>query len=279
MLGLVALVLVAGSGPSAVQDAARPVEVPVGGVIMWWGLEKDVPAGFEVCDGRVPVTPGAILEGRKPDLRGRFPMGAPDEYKFRPWEDNTGGSDSVEGQTAPASIDKPPPHEHPLSQHSHSIKDHTHDVPSHGHTGKAASHDHDIGTHGHAIEAHAHPLPDAVRLTFAAGDADDEAYWFLLSQETKSFPPKDVQSVSSGANTKALATGDSAKLSTEKVSITPSVNDKAEFTTSKSSKNDTGPPKPAETGTAGEVKGHAHSIAIAEMRPRFTRLIFIVRVK
>lgn len=49
--------------------------LPVGGVVMWWGEEVDVPDGFEVCDGELPTTPGALLVGPKPDLRDRVPVG------------------------------------------------------------------------------------------------------------------------------------------------------------------------------------------------------------
>lgn len=50
--------------------------VPVGGVVFWWGALTGIPAGFEVCDGAAASTPGATLQGLKPDLRDRFPKGA-----------------------------------------------------------------------------------------------------------------------------------------------------------------------------------------------------------
>lgn len=49
--------------------------LPVGGVVMWWGEAADIPDGFEVCDGELPTTPGALLLGNKPDLRDRVPVG------------------------------------------------------------------------------------------------------------------------------------------------------------------------------------------------------------
>jgi len=52
------------------------VGIPIGGVIMWWGSKEDVPPNFELCDGQKPTTEGAVLTGRKPDLRDRFAKGA-----------------------------------------------------------------------------------------------------------------------------------------------------------------------------------------------------------
>ena len=57
-------------------DPGFGVPIPVGGVIMWWGAAADVPAGYEICDGGVPTTSGALLPGNKPDLRDRFVKGA-----------------------------------------------------------------------------------------------------------------------------------------------------------------------------------------------------------
>jgi len=54
---------------------ASPLFVPVGGVIMWWGDKAAIPAGYEVCDGGVPTTPGALISD-KPDLRDKFVKGA-----------------------------------------------------------------------------------------------------------------------------------------------------------------------------------------------------------
>ncbi|MEO9871565.1 hypothetical protein [Ekhidna sp.] len=54
--------------------------VPLGGIIMWSGLNGDIPSNFRLCDGRAPVNGINI-----PDLVGRFVKGG------------TGGAAEVEG--------------------------------------------------------------------------------------------------------------------------------------------------------------------------------------
>ena len=120
------------------------VVVPVGGIIVWWGSENDVPRNFEVCDGRLVATQGALLTGRKPDLRDRFVKGTPLPNSFRTQNFKTGGSNTLSlGKTQGtvltlANLPKnvPPiahahqfPHSHGMSkaslQHTHE-HDHTH---------------------------------------------------------------------------------------------------------------------------------------------------------
>lgn len=57
------------------QNIPAGVSVPVGGVIMWWGASNALPAGFELCNGGIPTTSGALISS-KPDLRDRFVKGA-----------------------------------------------------------------------------------------------------------------------------------------------------------------------------------------------------------
>ena len=49
---------------------------PIGTVIMWWGDRQGVPPGWEVCDGGLASTAGALLAGVKPNIIDRFPKGA-----------------------------------------------------------------------------------------------------------------------------------------------------------------------------------------------------------
>ncbi len=73
--------------------------VPVGAVVMWWGALNDVPEGFEVCDGAMPTTPGALLVGLKPNLTDRIPIGAGGTYAQNGGD--TGGSSATSvGATA-----------------------------------------------------------------------------------------------------------------------------------------------------------------------------------
>ena len=67
--------------------------VPVGTIILWHGNAASVPLGWALCDG---------TDGR-PDMRGRFPVGAGNQY--RPWD--TGGAESVT-----LSVDELPSHSH-----------------------------------------------------------------------------------------------------------------------------------------------------------------------
>ena len=55
--------------------------VPKGSIIPWYGLIKDIPSGFALCDGK----------NGTPDLRNRFLVGAGSSYNLG----NSGGFDSI----------------------------------------------------------------------------------------------------------------------------------------------------------------------------------------
>ncbi len=83
--------------------------VPVGAVVMWWGEAVDIPEGFEVCDGTLPTTPGALLTAAKPDLQDRIPLGV---GTLATMPGDTGGSvTSTTGSTTLSSA-QVPSHEH-----------------------------------------------------------------------------------------------------------------------------------------------------------------------
>ncbi|TAJ10149.1 MAG: hypothetical protein EPO68_15130 [Planctomycetota bacterium] len=143
LLGLV--LTCAASAPRDEQSPASPapppapevIGVPVGGVLMWWGMESALPEGFEICDGKFPVAKGALLKERKPDLRDRFAKGARDFASFRPQNALSGGSNShadVTTTTHALTVNELPKHTHPIA-HTHTL----------------APHDHRIGPHTHAI--------------------------------------------------------------------------------------------------------------------------------
>lgn len=78
--------------------------VPLGGVIMWSGFAKDIPAGYSLCDGK----------NGTPDMVGRFVLGGADK--------------GAAGGSAKISIDQLPPHTHTGSTsagggHSHGVSD------------------------------------------------------------------------------------------------------------------------------------------------------------
>lgn len=64
---------------SQVEDWQKAVQRDQDGLIgevrMWWGPREKIPAGWEICEGGRPTTPGARLDYRKPDLADRFPKG------------------------------------------------------------------------------------------------------------------------------------------------------------------------------------------------------------
>lgn len=94
--------------------------LPVGGVVMWWGGLAEIPEGFEICDGTLPTTPGALLTGPKPDLRDRFPLGA--GGSVAPAGGVEGGSTSFLTDTTAATTlttAQMPAHSHSGGQHSH----------------------------------------------------------------------------------------------------------------------------------------------------------------
>lgn len=85
------------STPPALRkpQEGRYLDIPIGGVILWWGAKEDIPPGFELCDGQNPTTDGAALKGKKPDLRDRFVKGPqPDDGKTA--DLGTGGADRLD---------------------------------------------------------------------------------------------------------------------------------------------------------------------------------------
>lgn len=68
--------------------------LPRNTVIMWAGLEGDVPAGWDICDGRARTSGG----GNTPDLRDKFIIGAKSDLDVDPahvrtlTQGNTGGT-------------------------------------------------------------------------------------------------------------------------------------------------------------------------------------------
>lgn len=114
--------------------------VPVGGIIMYDGLESNIPIAWHLCNGN----------NGTPDLRDKFVRCAYDGDAVG----DTGGSDNA-----------------PLRAHTHTGPSHTHTGPSHTHTGP--SHYHSIA-HNHASYttssngAHTHNLE--MKLHSTVGD-------------------------------------------------------------------------------------------------------------
>ena len=111
-----------------------PSNVPVGGVIMWWGATANIPSGFELCDGGAPTTAGALLSGNKPDLRDRFVKGATNGAANVQAAAVTGGTNTFAGNLTGGTaltLDQIPAHTHGINDpgHTHGVTD-----PGHRHT-------------------------------------------------------------------------------------------------------------------------------------------------
>lgn len=145
-------VAVSASAPSA------ELAVPVGAVLLWWGIEREIPAGFEVCDGTLPLTKDALLKLRKPDLRGRFPKGVREPSGFRPESAASGGSNSLGAQSTDRHVLTPDQ----IPAHAHAIA-HVHDLAPHAHA---------TPTHDHPIGNHTHPIGDWTQTALPGGNTD-----------------------------------------------------------------------------------------------------------
>jgi len=85
--------------PAAEPAATLVTSVPVGTILAWWGDVHTIPAGFELCDGRFPQTPEALLKDPKPDLQGRYLKGAEQPAIFRPRSAPKGGRNTSSATT------------------------------------------------------------------------------------------------------------------------------------------------------------------------------------
>lgn len=70
--------------------------IPVGTILSWSGSVDSIPTGWALCDG----------QNGTPDLRGRFIIGASDDYPA-----NSIGGEATHSLT----VDELPPHTHALS--------------------------------------------------------------------------------------------------------------------------------------------------------------------
>ncbi len=99
-------------------------KVPIGTIIMYYGLVIDIPIGWTICDG----------QNDTPHLVNRFVLGTATEADIG----NTGG------YAAP----QMPAHVHTQTSHTHTIT-HTHSMATHSHP---VTHTHTINDHNHTID-------------------------------------------------------------------------------------------------------------------------------
>lgn len=145
--------------------------LPVGSVIMWYGLLANIPTGWQICDG----TNGT------PDMRDRFPVGAGTSYALN----DTGGANSVT-----LDVTQIPSHAHTGSSATESIA-HTHDFSvtsglsgAHDHTGTGTTSTVDLahthsGTTGSTSISHTHGYSSGDLTTSAV--SNDHVHAFDVS--------------------------------------------------------------------------------------------------
>jgi hypothetical protein len=126
------------------------VQVPVGGIILWWGAAADIPEGFEACDGKAVVTKDAVLRGNKPDLENKFARGAPDWRRFIPQAYKGGGGDTFTLDSVAKGLE--------IEEHALTSKH----LPKHHHAAGPLAHSVTTLDHTHPGGAHTHELSNVV---------------------------------------------------------------------------------------------------------------------
>lgn len=113
--------------------------MPAGAVIMWYGINTNIPYGWGVCDGSIYTDPVSSVSIKSPDLRNKFVIGAnattvwngDDALNSRVATSNIVGASTSTGGTAAAAIVS---HNHETTStittqpHFHSVTD-----PGHQH--------------------------------------------------------------------------------------------------------------------------------------------------
>lgn len=204
------LALVVFLSVTAAQDKPRPPapEIPIGGVILWWGRAVDIPEGFEACDGTVVSTKDAVLKGAKPNMQSKFVRGAENYRSFVPTEYSGGGNDSVSFQGVVED------HKFSLAAaqlpaHTHTVKEHAHDISAHTHA--VGAHTHAVAGHNHAVAGHVHSygevtVVDNGTLYFKTGTAADADSSPIDSVKTVTVAASPTSSTALTTDTKALTT-------------------------------------------------------------------------
>lgn len=158
----------------------EPAGVPVGTILAWWGLPRDLPVNFELCDGTWPDAKDAVFKWRKPDLRSHFIRGSETPQSFNPSAYIGDGQDQV-NLTLPDTVKltekELPPHTHPM-QHVHLIGDHVHlvgsDVELKVTDPNPKSHSHLLANHDHTLADHLHRMGEWVQVApLTAGTGSD----------------------------------------------------------------------------------------------------------
>lgn len=252
--------------PGAFQAReSEALDVPIGGILAWWGKATDIPHGFEVCDGTVVNTPKAVLRGPKPNLQDRFVRGARDHRSFVPQAFEGGGSDTITlgmntGAHALTVAELP--------SHSHSMRSHSHTTPNHSHA--IAPHDHGMD-HVHQVDDHTHT--DGVGNAANAGTPGGGGSVSVLTPN--------ASGTTQGLATPPLRTQTPIHPTTFAAKRVTDANTAALGTANDGGGGATSTEPASNTGTIGSGAGHSHPIAAAAIdnRPAYLDVIFIIRVK
>jgi microcystin-dependent protein len=278
--------------------------LPVGSVIMWYGLLANIPTGWQICDG----TNGT------PDMRDRFPVGAGTSYALN----DTGGANSVT-----LDVTQIPSHAHTGSSATESIA-HTHDFSvtsglsgAHDHTGTGTTstvdlahthsgttgnnnvgHDHGFsGTTGSVDLSHSHAVSDPGhghiyqrRVSLGGGGGNDQdAGAFGDFATTNAFTGISIVAAlgghahSFGGTTAGQSADHNHAFTTGAMSANATHSHTVSITTSTASNH-----QHAVSGTTGAATSTAHSHVITvnatggglshENRPPYLAMFFIMRV-
>jgi len=241
MLMASALFTLLTAGSALRQDSQATTAVPIGGILIWWGIFQDIPAGFEACDGRTPHTEGAVFRDRKPDLQKLFVKGADDMRAFVPRSNKGGGSPLISVRVDPhqLQLDEIPGHAHSLANHTHAI----------------APHDHGVDPPPQAIAGHAHTIGDRVQVS-VGGAATANVVSATLGTATTGATnlSVDLAPLNTGNNSAGLVTqGPSVANTGASGGIAPT----------------------------GAARGHSHTLSTnaLDLRPPYLDVLYIIRVK
>ena len=184
---------------SAVISSLADTTVPVGSVLMYFGLPSSLPANWRLCDGSVVVDPESVLNGiALPDLRNRFPRGESDGTANIPAVGvSTGGSSDT------------PAHTHPINSvgsHSHSVSipSHVHSTPS---TGSVLSGGSNPGGHSYSVRDDNQGWGSSTHLSVSGGSSSQEGqHRHSSGGSTGSAGGFSTSTTSSGSHTHGMST-------------------------------------------------------------------------
>jgi len=127
-----------------IKSAAENYSVPIGTIVMWYGVLADIPSGWVVCYGGTHARSDGLGNITTPSLNGKFIRGTGfDEFQ------NTEGGQASKSYTVSLNGD----HSH-SNPNTNGAGGHNHDGATWNHTltlAQIPSHNHGGGNHSHSI--------------------------------------------------------------------------------------------------------------------------------